>query len=103
LKVRDRASFAFALVSVAAAVDLQDGVIRDARLVLGGVAHKPWLVPEAADQLRGRRPDIGRFNEVAQSAFRGAIPRRFNGFKVELGKRAVVRALAAATSIEETT
>src|SRR3981081_1002018 len=54
LKVRDRASFAFALVSVAAALDIEDGVVRDARLVLGGVAHKPWPVPEAAAALTGR-------------------------------------------------
>jgi len=102
LKVRDRASFAFALVSVAAALDIREGVLQDVSLVLGGVAHKPWPVPEAATLLRGQRADAGRFRAVAEEAFRGAVPRRYNGFKIELGKRAVVRALSTAASLEET-
>jgi xanthine dehydrogenase YagS FAD-binding subunit len=103
LKLRDRASYAFALVSVAAMLDIREGLVQDARVVLGGVAHKPWPVPQAADLLRGRPVDVGRFSEVAEAAFRGAIPRRYNEFKVELGKRAVVRALELAASKQETT
>jgi xanthine dehydrogenase YagS FAD-binding subunit len=101
LKVRDRASFAFALVSVAAALDIQDGVVQDARLVLGGVAHKPWPVPEAAAALTGRHIEASRMREVAEIAFRGAVPRTHNAFKVELGKRAIVRALSLAASPRE--
>ncbi|HEV7613880.1 MAG TPA: xanthine dehydrogenase family protein subunit M [Steroidobacteraceae bacterium] len=98
LKVRDRASYAFALVSVAAAIDIQDEVMQDARVVLGGVAHKPWQVPEAASLLRGRRADTNAFREVAEAAFQGAAPRKHNAFKIELGKRAVIRGLSLAAS-----
>ena len=98
LKVRDRASFAFALVSAAAALDIQDGVVQDARLVLGGVAHKPWPVPEAAAALHGRRIEAARIREIAEIAFHGAVPRTHNAFKVELGKRAIIRALSLAAS-----
>jgi xanthine dehydrogenase YagS FAD-binding subunit len=103
LKLRDRASFAFALVSVAAALDLRDGVVQDARLVLGGVAHKPWPVPEAAAVLNGRRIDASHIREVAEIAFRGAVPRTHNAFKIELGKRAIARALSLAASPREMT
>jgi xanthine dehydrogenase YagS FAD-binding subunit len=102
LKVRDRASYAFALVSVAVALDMRDEVIQDARVVLGGVAHKPWRVPEASSLLRERRPDNDAFREVAEAAFQGAMPRKHNAFKIELGKRAVVRALSLAASAQET-
>jgi xanthine dehydrogenase YagS FAD-binding subunit len=101
LKVRDRASYAFALVSVAVALDLQDGVVHEARVVLGGVAHKPWPVAEASSILRGQRVEGKSFREVAEAAFRGAVPRQHNAFKIELGKRAVVRALSMAASTEE--
>jgi len=90
------------LISVAAALEIREGVVQNASLVLGGVAHKPWPVPEAAGLLRRQRPDAARFGAVAEEAFRGAIPRRYNGFKIELGKRAVVRALSTAASLEET-
>jgi len=103
LKLRDRASYAFALVSVAAALDVREGLVQDARVVLGGVAHKPWPVVQAADLLRGRPVDVGRFREVAAVAFHGAIRRRHNGFKLELGKRAVIRALELAASKQEAT
>jgi xanthine dehydrogenase YagS FAD-binding subunit len=98
LKVRDRASFAFALVSVAAALDIHDGIVQDVRLVLGGVAHKPWPVPDAAAALNGRRIEASRIREVAEAAFRGAAPRTHNAFKVELGKRAIIRALSLAAT-----
>jgi xanthine dehydrogenase YagS FAD-binding subunit len=101
LKVRDRASYAFALVSVAAALEMQDDLVKDARIVLGGVAHKPWPVPEAARLLCGKRADGAAFREVAAAALRGAAPHEHNAFKVELGKRAVVRALSSAVSAPE--
>jgi xanthine dehydrogenase YagS FAD-binding subunit len=101
LKLRDRASFAFALVSVAAALDLNDGVVQDVRLVLGGVAHKPWPVPDAGAVLNGRRIEASHIREVAEIAFRGAVPRAHNAFKIELGKRAIVRALGLAASPQE--
>jgi xanthine dehydrogenase YagS FAD-binding subunit len=95
LKVRDRQSFAFALVSVAAALDLDGaGGIRQARLALGGVAHKPWRVPEAERALVGQRPEAGAFARAADALLHGARPYRDNAFKVELARRSVVRALA---------
>jgi xanthine dehydrogenase YagS FAD-binding subunit len=101
LKVRDRASFAFALVSVAAALDIREGVVQDVRLVLGGVAHKPWPVRDATAVLQGRRLEASSMREVAEIAFRGAVPRTHNAFKVELGKRAIVRALSLAAAHQE--
>jgi xanthine dehydrogenase YagS FAD-binding subunit len=98
LKVRDRASYAFALVSVAVALDIRDEVIADARVVLGGVAHKPWRVSQASDLLRGKRADRDAFREVAEAAFQEAVPRKHNAFKIELGKRAIIRALSSAAS-----
>ena len=96
LKLRDRQSYAFALVSVAAAVELDGNVIRDARLALGGVAHKPWPVPEAGRLLGGRPAVRESFAAVAEAALHGAKPRQFNAFKIELAKRAIVRALGQA-------
>jgi xanthine dehydrogenase YagS FAD-binding subunit len=93
LKVRDRASYAFALVSVAAALDLRDGVIRSARIALGGVAHKPWRATEAEVALNGRRMDVAAFEQAAALALRDARPYTHNRFKVELARRAVARAL----------
>ncbi|QOL50631.1 FAD binding domain-containing protein [Massilia litorea] len=96
LKVRDRASYAFALVSVAAALDLQDGVVCDLRLVLGGVAHKPWRAVEAEAALRGRALDEDGLTRAAAAAVAGARPFQHNAFKVELAQRAVLRALRTA-------
>jgi xanthine dehydrogenase YagS FAD-binding subunit len=93
LKVRDRASYAFALVSVAAALDLRDGVIRSARIALGGVAHKPWRATEAEAALNGRRMDVAAFEQAAALALRDARPHTHNRFKVELARRAVARTL----------
>jgi xanthine dehydrogenase YagS FAD-binding subunit len=94
LKVRDRSSFAFALVSVAAALDLDgSGTIRAARLALGGVAHKPWRVVDAEDALVGRRAEAGAYGAAAEALLRGAEPYRDNAFKVELARRSVLRAL----------
>ncbi|HVW07127.1 MAG TPA: xanthine dehydrogenase family protein subunit M [Bryobacteraceae bacterium] len=98
LKVRERNSFAFALVSVAALVGRDgNGMIRDARLALGGVAPKPWRVPEAEGAMRGQRPSDTVFLQAADHALAGAHPRRFNGYKVELARRAIVRALNEAS------
>ena len=96
LKVRDRASYAFALVSVAAALDVRGGVIQDAALALGGVAHKPWRRPEAETRLVGREPTDAVFGEAAELLLQGARPASQNGFKVTLARRAIVRALQTA-------
>jgi xanthine dehydrogenase YagS FAD-binding subunit len=96
LKVRDRASYAFALVAVAAALELDGGRIRQARVVLGSVAHKPWRSLEAEGALAGRPASEENFRQAAELALRGARPLAHNAYKVELGKRAVVRALMRA-------
>jgi len=96
LKVRDRASYEFALVSVAAALDLDGGRIRGARVALGGVAHKPWRSEPAEKTLTGQTVSIGVFESAAAAAVRNAKAYSHNGFKIELAKRSIVRALAAA-------
>ncbi|MGJ7917366.1 FAD binding domain-containing protein [Massilia sp. LXY-6] len=93
LKVRDRASYAFALVSVAAVVDLDGGSVRDLRIVLGGVAHKPWRALDAESILRGQAPGAELLARAGAAAVAGAHGYRDNAFKVELAQRAVVRAL----------
>jgi xanthine dehydrogenase YagS FAD-binding subunit len=95
LKVRDRASYEFALTSAAVALDLDGGRIRAARLALGGVATKPWRCPEAEKVLQGQPATIERFRAAAEAALAGAIPQRYNGFKIELAKRTLVHALTA--------
>ena len=95
-KVRDRASYAFALVSVAALLDLDGDTVRSARLALGGVAHKPWRRSEAEALLTGRAAVKENFLPVAEALFAGAHGYGHNAFKIELGKRAVVRALQLA-------
>ncbi|MCW2294076.1 xanthine dehydrogenase YagS FAD-binding subunit [Pseudomonas sp. BIGb0408] len=97
LKLRDRASFAFALVSVAAALKFDaDGQIRQARLALGGVAHKPWRRIEVEDSLVGLTASNEHFEAAAELLLRDAQPLIHNGFKVELARRAIVRALTTA-------
>ena len=96
LKIRDRLSYAFALVSVAAALRIEDGRIAEARVALGGVAHKPWRLPEMEAGLAGRRPDAGAFGDFADRLLQGAQGRGDNDFKIELARRAVVRALTQA-------
>jgi xanthine dehydrogenase YagS FAD-binding subunit len=101
LKIRDRASYAFALVSVAAALDLDDaegGAVKDVRLVIGGVAHKPWRVAEVRDLLVGKRVDPQSLAAIADAAASGAKPYKYNAFKVGLMKRAIVRALTEAAA-----
>jgi xanthine dehydrogenase YagS FAD-binding subunit len=96
LKVRDRLSYAFALVSVAAAMELDGDVIREARLALGGVAHKPWRDPAAEAALRGQRADRATFTRAADVVLRDARGYAHNSFKIELARRAIVRALTQA-------
>jgi xanthine dehydrogenase YagS FAD-binding subunit len=96
LKVRDRASYVFALVSVAAALDIDGDRIKEARLALGGVAHKPWRDPEAEAMLTGQRVTEENFYKVAATLVRDAKGFKHNSFKIELTKRAVVRALRRA-------
>jgi xanthine dehydrogenase YagS FAD-binding subunit len=96
LKLRDRASYAFALVSVAAALDLRDGVVQDAALALGGVAHKPWRLPRAEALLVGWPLSDESMQAAADALVSDARPASQNSFKVELARRAVVRALTTA-------
>jgi xanthine dehydrogenase YagS FAD-binding subunit len=98
-KVRDRASYAFALVAVAAALELDRGTIRQARVVLGGVAHKPWRSREAEAALAGRPASEESFRQAAEVALKDAKPLAHNAFKVELGKRGIVRALMRASRL----
>ena len=97
LKVRERASYAFALVSVAAALELDGKTIRQARVVLGSVAHKPWRSSEAEALLSGAPVSEESFRRAAEAALKDAKPLEHNAYKVELGKRAIVRALMRAS------
>jgi xanthine dehydrogenase YagS FAD-binding subunit len=93
LKVRDRASYEFALASAAVALELEGDSIHAARVALGGVATKPWRSPEAEVELTGKPARSDAFRAAAEAAFANAKPRRDNAFKIELGKRTLVRAL----------
>jgi xanthine dehydrogenase YagS FAD-binding subunit len=100
LKVRDRASYEFALAAAAVALDLAgDGTVRAARVALGGVATKPWRSSEAERTLLGRKADATAFRAAGEAALAGARPQKHNGFKVELAKRTVARALATAATL----
>jgi xanthine dehydrogenase YagS FAD-binding subunit len=99
LKVRDRASYAFALVAVAAALETAGGRISNARVVLGSVAHKPWRSAEAEAALAGKPAAEETFRAAAEAAMREARPLEHNAYKVELGRRAVVRALTRAARL----
>jgi xanthine dehydrogenase YagS FAD-binding subunit len=96
LKIRDRLSYAFALVSVAVGIEFAEGRIREARLALGGVAHKPWRDREAEAQLAGAPATEENFRRAAETVLRGARGFGHNDFKIELARRAVVRALSQA-------
>ena len=98
LKVRDRASYAFALVSVAAALEIEGNKIKRASLAMGGVSHKPWRAVEAEQLLNGKTPGGGAFEQAAEAVMKDAKPLEHNKFKVELGKRAIVRALTRAAN-----
>jgi xanthine dehydrogenase YagS FAD-binding subunit len=92
-KVRERASYAFALVSVAAALDVEDGVVRDVRLALGGVAHKPWRATKAEEVLRGEPAGEENFRAAAEIELEDARPLRENAFKVPLARNVITRTL----------
>ena len=98
LKVRDRASYEFALASAAVALDLDGRTIREARIALGGIATKPWRAREAERELAGKPAEEASYRAAAEAALRGARPRKDNAFKVELAKRTLVRALETAAS-----
>lgn len=96
LKIRDRASYAFALVSVAAALELDGDVIKDVRLALGGVAHKPWRDKAVEQLLKGKPVSRENFVAAADAMLRDAQPLEHNAFKIKLARRAIVRALSDA-------
>lgn len=98
LKLRDRTSYAFALVSAVAALDIKDGKIAEARIALGGVAAKPWRARAAEEALSGIVPGEAAFQRAAEAALTGAKPSGDNAFKIELAKRIVSRALASAAA-----
>ena len=98
LKIRDRLSYAFALVSVAAGLKLEGGAIKEARLALGGVAHRPWRVLDAEKRLIGQLPSRKAFGDAADLILQGAKGFAHNSFKIELARRAIVRTLKQAAA-----
>ncbi len=100
LKVRDRESYEFALASAAVALDVDGGQVRDARIALGGVATVPWRAKSAEAALKGKPVDDRTTRAAADAAFEGARGREHNTFKIELGKRTLMRALAQVASME---
>jgi len=99
LKVRDRATYAFALVSVAAILELEDGMIKSARVALGGVAHKPWRATKAEQMLTGKTAEVSAFAAAASAELASAKSYRYNTFKIELAKRAIVQALTTVAAM----
>jgi len=99
-KVRDRSSYAFAVVSVAAALRVEDGAVEDVRLALGGVAHKPWRAFEAEGALRGAEATEESFRRAADEELRNAKGFAHNAFKIELAKRTIVGVLNGLTDRE---
>ncbi len=98
LKLRERTSYAFAVVSAAAGLDMANGRIRQARLALGGVAAKPWRARAAEQSLAGGAADAASFRRAAEAALADARPSGDNGFKIELARRIIVRALSLAAA-----
>jgi xanthine dehydrogenase YagS FAD-binding subunit len=98
-KVRDRASYAFALASAAVALDLDGNRIRAARIALGGVGTKPWRSRSAEAALVGKEPTPANFRAAAEAELRGAVPHSENAFKIELAKRTLVRALTTVSAM----
>ena len=96
LKVRDRASFEFALASAAVALDIENGVIRSARVAAGGVGTKPWRLPAVEQALIGRKAEIATWRDAGEIAVQGAVPLHDNGYKIVLLRNVVSRALAQA-------
>ena len=100
LKVRDRQSYEFALASAAVALDLNDGIVRSARVALGGLATVPWRAAPAEAALKGKPVNAASRKAAADAAFAGAVPHRHNAFKIELGKRTLMRALQQTAAME---
>jgi xanthine dehydrogenase YagS FAD-binding subunit len=96
LKVRDRSSYAFALVSVAAALDVDNGMIKDARLAMGGVAHKPWRLTETENFLKGKKASEAVFREAGELSVKNAKGYGYNNFKVKLSANSIADALNTA-------
>ena len=96
LKLRDRLSYAFALVSVAVAMRVEGGTVAEARVALGGVAHKPWRSKEAEDLLNGHPPSPQAFGAFADALLAGAVGQGENDFKIPLARKAIIRALKQA-------
>jgi xanthine dehydrogenase YagS FAD-binding subunit len=96
LKIRDRLSYAFALVSVAVALEMAGDTVKEARLALGGVAHKPWRDRDAEDVLKGKPATVENFTRAAETLLRGARGFGGNDFKIPLARRAIVRTLGQA-------
>ena len=99
-KVRDRASYEFALVSVGAVVGTEQATISGARVAFGGVAHRPWRSIEAEAALVGRPATMATYRVAAEAALRGAVGRGHNDFKIELARRTLCRTLAQATGVD---
>jgi xanthine dehydrogenase YagS FAD-binding subunit len=97
LKLRDRASYEFALASAAIVAEVHDGKLSYVRVALGGVGTKPWRSLEAEAALHGKSIDAANFRHAAQAALHGAVPQSENGFKVELAQRCITHALGLAT------
>jgi xanthine dehydrogenase YagS FAD-binding subunit len=100
LKVRDRASYEFALASAAVALEISNGMIKAARVALGGVATKPWRSHEAEAALTGAKAEESTYKDAADAAMRDAKPRAHNGFKIELARRTIARALADVAAMQ---
>jgi xanthine dehydrogenase YagS FAD-binding subunit len=100
LKVRDRISYAFALISIAVALDLEGTTIRDIRLAMGGVAHKPWRLKEAEQMLKGKEATVENFKMAAELAMKGAKAYEHNAFKLKLAPNTMVQALKTASGIK---
>ncbi len=102
LKVRDRQSYAFALVSVAVALDMDEGgAIRRAHIALGGVAHKPWRAEKAEKALAGKKPDANVLRAAAEAELKDAKGYGGNDFKIELARRSIVRAVRTAAAMSQ--
>ncbi|MEO6328736.1 MAG: xanthine dehydrogenase family protein subunit M [Ginsengibacter sp.] len=99
MKIRDRASYAFALVSVAAALDMQDSIIRNARLAMGGVAHKPWRLTATENFLKGKSASIENFKQAANIAMKEAKGYGYNNFKLTLAPNTLVQTLKTVSGL----
>lgn len=100
-KVRDRSSYAFALISVAAAIEVENGAVKDVRLALGGVAPKPWRAFQAETSLRGQSATRESFRKAAEAELAAAVPLQHNAFKIELATRTITAVLGQLSGVAE--